>query len=79
MDIEQASYDNSQGTAHLAALWADPELNPSVQAFYYVRVLEVPTPRWTAYDARFFATKMAAETPFTVQDRAYSSSIWYSA
>lgn len=78
VDLEQASYANSQGAAQLAALWTDPEFNPSEQAFYYVRVLEIQTPRWTAHDARFFGTAMAAEIPLTVQDRAYSSPIWYS-
>lgn len=60
-----------------AAYWQDPDFDPKQRAFYYVRVIEIPTPHWTAYDAKFFKTKMPAGTKLTVQDRAYTSPIWY--
>jgi hypothetical protein len=77
VDLTEATYRNSVGAATLSALWTDPDFDPGVRAFYYARVLEIPTPRWTAYDARFFKVKMPPEVRMTVQDRAYSSPIWY--
>lgn len=77
VDIEDASYVNSIGDAHLAAVWTDPDFNRKERAFYYARVIEIPKPRWTAYDAKYFGTKMADDVPMTVQDRAYTSPIWY--
>jgi hypothetical protein len=59
------------------AHWEDPDFDPSQSAFYYVRVIEIPTPRWTAYDAKRFGITMPPEVPMTVQDRAYTSPIWY--
>jgi hypothetical protein len=59
------------------AFWEDPEFDPKQRAFYYVRVIEIPKPRWTAYDAAFFKVKMRDDIPMTVQDRAYTSPIWY--
>jgi len=55
----------------------DPDFDPGRRAFYYVRVIEIPTPRWTAYDAKFFSIKMPEGTKMQVQDRAYTSPIWY--
>ena len=77
VDVADASYTNTIGRALLSAHWVDPEFDPSQHAFYYVRVLEIPTPRWTAYDARFYGVSMPEGTPMVVQDRAYSSPIWY--
>jgi hypothetical protein len=77
VNIEDASYTNTIGGAVLGGYWQDPDFDPSQRAFYYVRVLEIPTPRWTAYDAKFFEIEMPDGTPMTVQDRAYTSPIWY--
>jgi hypothetical protein len=77
VDVDDASWTNSIGRAVLGAHWTDPEFDPARKAFYYVRVLEIPTPRWTAYDAKFFDVEMPEGTPMTVQDRAYTSPIWY--
>jgi hypothetical protein len=72
-----ASYRNSIGDPELTAVWRDPSFDPNLRAFYYVRVLEIPKPRWTAYDARYFKTLPAKGAAMTVQDRAYTSPIWY--
>lgn len=77
VDVADASYTNTIGEAVLAAHWTDPEFDPALKAFYYVRVLEIPTPRWTAYDAKFFKVKMPEGTTMQLQDRAYTSPIWY--
>ncbi len=79
VDVADASYVNSIGEPELAVVWTDPDFNPNELAFYYVRVLEIPTPRWTAYDAKFFGLKnIPEEVPMITQERAYSSPIWYS-
>ena len=62
---------------NLRQMWQDPDFDPALRAFYYVRVLEIPTPRWTAYDAKRFNVKMDKEVPMTTQERAYTSPIWY--
>jgi hypothetical protein len=77
VDEAKATYSNSIGAAELSTVWVDPDFEPSLQAFYYVRVLEIPTPRWTAYDAKYFKTKMADTVEMQQQERAYSSPIWY--
>jgi hypothetical protein len=77
VDLASARYTNSIGAAELAAVWRDPDFDPASPAFYYVRALEIPTPRWTAYDERFFKIEMAAEVERVIQDRAYTSPIWY--
>jgi hypothetical protein len=77
VDIESATYTNSIGDSTLAAYWSDPEFDAKQHAFYYVRVLEIPTPRWTTYDAAFFEIKRPDNVPATLQDRAYTSPIWY--
>jgi hypothetical protein len=61
----------------MITVWKDPEFDPSLRAFYYVRVIEIPTPRWTAYDTKYFSIKMPAEVPMTTTERAYTSPIWY--
>jgi len=77
VDVADASYTNTIGDPLLTAYWKDPDFDPKQKAFYYVRVIEIPKPRWTAYDAKFFKVKMPKEVPMTVQDRAYTSPIWY--
>jgi len=77
VDVGKAGYTNSIGDPELATVWTDPDFDPAQRAFYYVRVLEIPKPRWTAYDAQFFNLELPAKIPMTTQDRAYSSPIWY--
>ncbi len=77
VDVGKATYENSIGTAQLAAVWEDPDFDARERAFYYVRVLEIPRPRWTAYDAAFFDLDLPEEIPMVIQDRAYTSPIWY--
>jgi hypothetical protein len=77
VNIEDASYTNSIGDALLGAYWVDPDFDPAERAFYYVRVIEIPTPRWTAYDAKFFDIDMPEDTVMKLQERAYTSPIWY--
>jgi hypothetical protein len=78
VDIDKATYTNTIGAALLGGYWEDPEFGAEQSAFYYVRVLEIPTPRWTTYDAAFFDIDRPDNVPATVQDRAYTSAIWYS-
>ena len=77
VDVANASYTNTIGDPLLTAHWVDPDFDPKQRAFYYVRVIEIPKPRWTAYDAKFYKIKMSKEVVMTVQDRAYTSPIWY--
>ncbi|KHK93047.1 hypothetical protein LK12_01360 [Novosphingobium malaysiense] len=77
VDLKNASFTNSIGAPELATWWQDPDFDASQPAFYYVRVIEIPRPRWTAYDEKFFGIKMPDEVRRIVQDRAYSSPIWY--
>ena len=64
------------GESRLCQVWTDPDFDPQESAFYYVRVIEIPKPRWTAYDAKRFKVKMPKGTAMPVQDRAYTSPIW---
>ena len=77
VDVEAASFTNSIGAPTLFAYWTDPDFDPGQRAFYYVRVLEIPTPRWTTYDAKFFGVDLPEDVPATIQERAYTSPIWY--
>jgi hypothetical protein len=77
VDVKEASWTNTIGATELIAVWKDPDFNPKERAFYYGRVIEIPTPRWTAYDAKYFNLKMPPEAPMTTQERAYTSPIWY--
>jgi hypothetical protein len=77
VDIPTATFTNTIGEALLFAHWVDPDFDPEESAFYYVRVLEIPTPRWTTYDAAFFGMDLPDNVPATIQDRAYTSPIWY--
>ena len=77
-DREAAGYTNTIGASELAVVWRDPDFDPSEAAFYYTRVLEIPTPRWTDYDAAVFGGAVPAQVSEWVnQERAYSSPIWY--
>ena len=78
VNVSNASFTNTIGAAVLSAHWRDPDFDPNERAFYYVRVLEIPTPRWTTYDAARFKVKVPTRVPATVQDRAYTSAVWYS-
>ena len=77
VNVEQATYSNAIGDAVLGGYWQDPDFDPAQRAFYYVRVLEIPTPRWTTYDAKFFGVKRPEDVPASIQERAYTSPIWY--
>ena len=77
VDVANATWTNTIGAASLTAWWRDPDFDPAERAFYYVRVIEIPKPRWTAYDAKFFGVEMDAEVPMVTRDRAYTSPIWY--
>ena len=78
VDVENATWTNTIGAPELITVWTDPDFDPGQKAFYYARVIEIPTPRWTAYDAKRFGIEMPAEVPMTTQERAYTSPIWYS-
>ena len=77
VDVAEASYKNTIGAPMLFSYWKDPNFNPKERAFYYVRVIEIPTPRWTTYDAKIFGVQIPATAPTAIQDRAYTSPIWY--
>jgi hypothetical protein len=77
VDVPNATYKNTIGDPLLTAYWKDPEFDAKQRAFYYVRVIQIPTPRWTAYDQKRFGIKMADSVPMTVTDRAYTSPVWY--
>ncbi len=77
VDLENASYTNSIGAAELKAVFTDPDFDPAVKAVYYVRVLEIPTPRWTLYDKVNLGAEPGEEVPLIHQERAFSSPIWY--
>jgi hypothetical protein len=77
VDVEIATWTNTIGDPELITVWKDPDFDPEVRAFYYARVIEIPTPRWTAYDAKRYGVEMDAEVPMTTQERAYTSAIWY--
>jgi hypothetical protein len=77
VDIAKASYTNSIGAPDLRTVWSDPDFNPGQRAFYYVRVLEIPTPRWVLFDALRYGAKLPADAQLKSQERAYTSPIWY--
>jgi hypothetical protein len=77
VDIPDASYTNTIGSAELTAVWTDPDFDPAVSAFYYLRVLEIPTPRWSTYDAKVLGIDPPTDFPATIQERAWTSPIWY--
>jgi len=77
VDTKKATYTNDIGDSLLSAVWIDPDFDPKVKAVYYVRVLEIPTPRWSTYDSARNNLPLPTDVPATIQERAYSSPIWY--
>ena len=77
VDIPNASYTNTIGDSQLSAVWSDPDFDPSIHAVYYVRVIEIPTPRWSTYDAKELGMDPLPDVPATIQERAWTSPIWY--
>ena len=77
VDIPNATYTNTIGDAQLAAVWTDPDFDPSRHTVYYVRVIEIPTPRWSTYDAKKLGMEPLPDVPATIQERAWTSPIWY--
>ena len=77
VDVAKATWTDTIGAPQLIGVWEDPDFNPKQGAVYYARVLEIPTPRWTAYEAQRFGVEMPEEVPMIIQERAYTSPIWY--
>ena len=77
VDVKNANWTNTIGATELITVWEDPDFDPSLSAFYYVRVIEIPTPRWTAYDAKHFGVDPPEGATMVTQERAYTSPIWY--
>ena len=77
VDVENATWSNTIGAPELITVWQDPDFDAKQHAFYYARVIEIPTPRWTAYDAKRFGIKPLPGTRMTITERAYTSPIWY--
>jgi hypothetical protein len=77
VDVANATWTNSIGAPELVQVWKDPDFGPLVRAVYYGRVLEIPTPRWTTYDAKYYGVALPPEVPAFLQERAYTSPIWY--
>ena len=77
VNVANASWTNTIGATELITVWKDPDFDAGESAFYYARVIEIPTPRWTAYDAKYFGVTMPAEVPMITTERAYTSPIWY--
>jgi len=77
VDVDNAIWYNTIGASELITVWEDPEFDRAQSAFYYARVIEIPTPRWVVYDAKRFGVKLAPEVWTTLQERAYTSPIWY--
>jgi hypothetical protein len=78
VDVANANWTNTIGVPELISVWKNPDFDPKLRAFYYGRVIEIPTPRWTAYDAKYYWIRLAPEVPVSLQERAYTSPIWYS-
>jgi hypothetical protein len=77
VDLSIPSWTNTIGASELGTVWTDPDFDPRQRAFYYARVIEIPTPRWTAYDRVKFQLDLPEEIPLKTQERAYTSPIWY--
>jgi hypothetical protein len=77
VDVANANWTNTIGASELTTVWSDPDFDPQQKAFYYARVLEIPTPRWTTYDAFRFGIDLPEGAPTSTQERAYTSPIWY--
>ncbi len=77
MDVANANWTNTIGASELGTVWTDPDFDPNQRAFYYAPVIEIPTPRWSTYDAFRFGIPIPAGAPTSTQERAYTSPIWY--
>jgi Protein of unknown function (DUF3604) len=77
VDLETATWTNSIGDSELITVWTDPDFDPALEAFYYARVIEIPTPRWVLYDKVRLGAEPPAEVELTTQERGYTSPIWY--
>ncbi|MBW2476593.1 MAG: DUF3604 domain-containing protein, partial [Deltaproteobacteria bacterium] len=77
VDVKKATWTNTIGAAELITTWEDPDFDSQEKAFYYARVIEIPTPRWTAYEAKRYGVEMPEKVPMVTQERAYTSPIWY--
>jgi hypothetical protein len=77
VDVANATWTNTIGAPELITVWQDQDFDPSLPAFYYARVIEIPTPRWTAYEAKRYGITMPSEVPMITRERAYTSPIWY--
>jgi len=77
VDVANATWTNTIGAPELITVWTDPDFDPSQPAVYYARVIEIPTPRWTAYEAMRFGITLPDGVSMTTQERAYTSPIWY--
>jgi hypothetical protein len=77
VDVKNANWTNTIGASELGKVWTDPDFDPAQSAFYYARVLEIPTPRWVVYDAFRFGVPIPEKAETTHQERAYTSPIWY--
>jgi hypothetical protein len=77
VDVGNATWTNTIGAPELIAVWKDPDFDPNQHAFYYTRVIEIPTPRWTAYEAKRYGITMPENVPMVTQERAYTAPIWY--
>jgi hypothetical protein len=77
VDLSIPSWTNTIGASELGTIWTDPDFDPGQRAFYYARVIEIPTPRWTAYDRVKFKLDLPEEISLKTQERAYTSPIWY--
>jgi hypothetical protein len=77
VDAKTASWTNTIGASELSTVWTDPDFDPKQKAFYYARVLEIPTPRWSTYDAFRLGAELPEDAPVSGQERAYTSPIWY--
>ena len=77
VDIPNATYANDIGVVSFQTIWTDPEFDATQSAFYYLRVLDIPTPRWTTFDAKTLGVAPPTDVPATIQERAWSSPIWY--
>ena len=79
VDVANAIWHNTIGAPELIGAWSDPDFDPALPAVYYARVLEIPTPRWTAYEAKRYGISFPDGVAMTTQERAYTSPIWYNA
>ena len=77
VNVAEATFANTIGDPELITVWEDPDFDPKQKAFYYARVIQIPTPRWTAYDAKRYGLEMGKDIPMITQERAYTSLIWH--